>query len=62
MGGYGALKTALAYPEQFGVVAAMQPMLEPGLHDFEIGARNSHSSFGRRAAAIDRPESRRRAL
>jgi S-formylglutathione hydrolase len=40
MGGYGALKTAFAHPETFGVVAAMQPMLEPGLRDADIGARN----------------------
>lgn len=48
MGGYGALKTAFAYPEQFDIVAAMQPMLEPGLHDFEIGERNRihHMSGG----------------
>lgn len=40
MGGYGALKTAFAHPDQFGAVAAMQPMVEPGLHDAQIGARN----------------------
>ena len=40
MGGYGALKTAFSRPDLFGVVAAMQPMLEPGLHDSDIGARN----------------------
>ena len=40
VGGYGALKTAFARPDQFGVVAAMQPMLEPGLDDADIGARN----------------------
>jgi S-formylglutathione hydrolase len=40
IGGYGALKTAFARPDQFGVVAVMQPMLEPGLHDSDIGARN----------------------
>ncbi len=40
IGGYGALKTAFARPDQFGVVAAMQPMLEPGFHDSQIGARN----------------------
>jgi S-formylglutathione hydrolase FrmB len=31
MGGYGALKTAFAHPDRFGIVAAIQPMLEPGL-------------------------------
>ena len=40
MGGYGALKTAFRHPEVFGAVAAMQPMLEPGLRDGDIGARN----------------------
>jgi S-formylglutathione hydrolase len=40
MGGYGALKTAFARPDQFGVVAAMQPMVEPGLRDVQVGARN----------------------
>jgi S-formylglutathione hydrolase len=40
MGGYGALKTAFAHPDQFGAAAAMQPMIEPGLHDAQIGARN----------------------
>ena len=40
MGGYGALKIAFAHPEQFAAVVAMNPMIEPGLHDAEIGARN----------------------
>ena len=40
IGGYGALKTAFAHPDLFGVAAAMQPMLEPGFHDSDIGARN----------------------
>jgi S-formylglutathione hydrolase len=40
IGGYGALKTAFAHPDLFGVAAAMQPMLEPAFHDSEIGARN----------------------
>lgn len=39
-GGYGALKLAFAYPHVFTAVAAMQPMLEPGLHDSDVGARN----------------------
>src|SRR3984893_12072185 len=48
MGGYGALKTAFAHPDTFGIVAAMQPMLEPGLRDADIGARNRlhHASGG----------------
>jgi S-formylglutathione hydrolase len=40
IGGYGALKTAFGRPEEFGVVAAMQPMIEPGFLDTEIRARN----------------------
>jgi S-formylglutathione hydrolase len=48
MGGYGALKTAFAYPDRFGGVAAIQPMLEPGFRDAEVGARNRlhHPSGG----------------
>ncbi len=40
MGGYGALKLAFAHPELFAAVAVMNPMLEPGLNDAQIGARN----------------------
>ena len=40
IGGYGALKTAFSRPHLFGIAAAMQPMLEPGFHDSDIGARN----------------------
>ena len=40
MGGYGALKIAFAYPGLFAAVAAMQPVLEPGLRDNQITARN----------------------
>jgi S-formylglutathione hydrolase len=40
MGGYGALKTAFRRPGIFGIVAAMQPMMEPGFHDSQITARN----------------------
>ncbi len=39
-GGYGALKVAFAHPDLFAAVAAMQPMLEPGLRESDIGARN----------------------
>lgn len=48
MGGYGALKIALARPDQFVAVAAVQPILEPGLSDQDIGARNRihHASGG----------------
>jgi len=47
MGGYGALKMAFAYPEQFAAVAVMNPMLEPGLSDTQIGARNKiHHATG----------------
>lgn len=48
MGGYGALKIAFTRPEQFAAVAAMNPMLEPGFIDREVGARNRmhHASGG----------------
>ena len=39
-GGYGALKLAFAHPQMFAAVAAMQPMLEPGLRESDVGARN----------------------
>src|ERR1700739_4835726 len=38
--GYGALKTAVSRPHLFGIALAMKLMLEPGLHDSDIGARN----------------------
>ena len=40
MGGYGALKIAFAYPELFAGVAAMEAVLDPGLRDSQITARN----------------------
>ena len=40
MGGYGALKIAFARPDRFAAVAAIQPLLEPGFRDADIGARN----------------------
>lgn len=47
MGGYGALKIAFAHPEHFAAVAVMNPMIEPGLNDAQIGARNKiHHSTG----------------
>ena len=48
MGGYGALKTTFAQPERFAAVAAMNPMLEPGYRDSDVGARNRlhHTSGG----------------
>ena len=48
MGGYGALKIAFAYPELFSAVAAMEAVLEPGLCDDQITARNKlhHESGG----------------
>jgi S-formylglutathione hydrolase len=53
MGGYGALKMAFAHPEQFAAVAVMNPMLEPGLNDATIGARNKiHHSTGGPARLI----------
>ena len=47
-GGYGALKLAFARPSLFRAVAAMQPMLEPGLRATDAGPRNRlhHSSGG----------------
>lgn len=39
-GGYGGLKLAFARPHLFAAVAAMQPMLDPGLRDSDVGARN----------------------
>ncbi len=39
-GGYGALKLAFGAPEQFAAVAALQPMLEPGLRESDVGPRN----------------------
>ena len=46
-GGYGALKLAFAKPNLFTAVAVMQPMLEPGLHESEVGPRNRlHHSAG----------------
>ena len=46
-GGYGALKLAFARPALFRAVAAMQPMLEPGLRESDVGERNRlHHSAG----------------
>jgi S-formylglutathione hydrolase len=39
-GGYGALKLAFLYPHLFEAVAAIQPMLEPGLRESDVGPRN----------------------
>lgn len=47
MGGYGALKLAFGHPDLFAAVAAMQPMLEPGLRASDVGPRNRlHHSAG----------------
>jgi S-formylglutathione hydrolase len=47
MGGYGALKIAFSNPEQFAAVAAMEPIVEPGLDDRSVTARNRlHHSAG----------------
>lgn len=52
-GGYGALKLAFANPELFSAVAAMQPMLEPGLDESAVGMRNRlHHSAGGPPALI----------
>ena len=46
-GGYGALKLAFARPDLFAAVAVMEPMLEPGLREADVGARNRlHHSVG----------------
>ncbi len=46
-GGYGALKLAFARPELFTAVAVMQPMLEPGFRESDVGARNRlHHAVG----------------
>jgi S-formylglutathione hydrolase len=46
-GGYGALKLAFARPDLLAAVAVMQPMLEPGLHESDVGPRNRlHHSAG----------------
>ena len=53
MGGYGALKMAFAHPEEFAAVAAMNPMIEPGYEDSQIGPRNRlHHSAGGPARLI----------
>ena len=39
-GGYGVLKLAFLYPQVFKAVAAIQPMLEPGLRESDVGPRN----------------------
>jgi S-formylglutathione hydrolase len=39
-GGYGVLKLAFLYPQVFTAVAAIQPMLEPGLRESDVGPRN----------------------
>src|SRR5947209_136316 len=45
-GGYGALKLAFT-SRLFAAVAAMQPMLEPGFHESDVGPRNRlHHSAG----------------
>jgi S-formylglutathione hydrolase len=40
MGGYGCLKIAFKHPEPFAAVAALEPAVEPGLRDADVGARN----------------------
>jgi len=53
-GGYGALKLAFARPEMFAAVAVMQPMLEPGWRESDVGARNRlhHTAVGSLDAAV----------
>jgi S-formylglutathione hydrolase len=46
-GGYGALKSAFTCPHLFAAVAAMHPMIEPGLRESDVGPRNRlHHSAG----------------
>ena len=46
-GGYGALKLAFTRPHVFAAVAAMHPMLEPGLRESDVPPRNRlHHSAG----------------
>jgi S-formylglutathione hydrolase len=46
-GGYGGLKLAFTHSHLFAAVAAMQPMLEPGLRESDVGPRNRlHHSAG----------------
>jgi S-formylglutathione hydrolase len=40
MGGYGALKIALARPDRFAAVAAISPMIEPALEAADVRPRN----------------------
>src|ERR1035441_9930752 len=42
-GGHGALKLAFKRPHLFAAVAAMQPMLEPGLRETDVGCTSSTS-------------------
>lgn len=42
MGGYGALKMALARPRTFRAVAAVAPMVEPSFTASEVGPRNRY--------------------
>jgi S-formylglutathione hydrolase FrmB len=42
MGGYGALKVALAGSREFAAVAAISPMLEPAEEACEVGPRNRY--------------------
>jgi poly(3-hydroxybutyrate) depolymerase len=58
-GGYGALKLAFTHPHLFAAVAAMQPMLEPGLRESDVGPRNRlHRSAGGPPQLINRPHTR----
>jgi S-formylglutathione hydrolase len=42
MGGYGALKIAIARPHAFAAVAALSPMIEPALEAAEVRPRNRY--------------------
>lgn len=45
MGGYGALNIAFKRPERFGVIAAIEPAIEPGLSRGDATARNTFYRF-----------------
>ena len=65
-GGYGALKLAFARPDLFTAVAVMQPMLEPGWRESDVGPRNRlhHTAVGSLDTAVweeNNPANRARA-
>ena len=45
MGGYGALKIAMKYPERYAAVAAQSPILFPGTNPLELSEDAKASRF-----------------